>query len=193
MDRLKRERLKGSTRRTYYAVWKSFNEFFLKLDSKPLSWEKRLVLFVGYLVDKKRKSTTIKSYISAIKSTLADIDVRISEDRFLLSSLIRACKLNNDIIIHKFPIHLQLVESLLKTVKAMLEEKGQHYLATLYQAIFCAAYYGLFRIGELTLGVNEEHAVKAKNVHRICVGEKTFYCLKDAMKGNNGDFPKCFQ
>ena len=40
--------------------------------------------------------------------------------------------------------------------------QGQLYLAKLYTALFATAYYGLFRIGELTL---RNHTVKACNVH----------------------------
>ena len=103
MERLRRERHRNSTQRTYYAVWKSFNQFFLRLDVKPISWEKRVILFVGYLVDKKRQSSTIRSYVSAIRATLVDINVELNENKILLSSLTRACKLTNDIIMHKFP------------------------------------------------------------------------------------------
>ena len=70
--RLEMERHRSSTQNQYYTVWKLFNEFFIKLDRKPLSWEDRLTLFVGYLVKSGKKSTTIKSYISAIKAVLAN-------------------------------------------------------------------------------------------------------------------------
>ena len=38
----------------------------------------------------------------------------------------------------------------------------QPYLSILYKALFLIAYYGMFRIGELTLS---DHTVKAKDVH----------------------------
>ena len=38
----------------------------------------------------------------------------------------------------------------------------QPYLLVLYEAIFCLAYYGLMRIGELTEG---DHPIKAKDIH----------------------------
>ena len=70
IERLQQERHHKSTRTNYYCVWKTFNEFIIKLDDKPKSWEKRLTLFVAYLKNKNRKSTTIRSYISAIKAVL---------------------------------------------------------------------------------------------------------------------------
>ena len=59
-----------TTRKNYYSVWKCFNKFYIRLDRKPETWEERLVLFVGYLVEGKKKSQTIKSYISAIRAVL---------------------------------------------------------------------------------------------------------------------------
>ena len=44
--------------------------FFVRLDSKPECWEDRLILYIGFLIEKNRRSSTIKSYISAIKAVL---------------------------------------------------------------------------------------------------------------------------
>ena len=56
VDRLKTERVRKSTRANYYGIWRSFNEFFIKLKFiKPNSWEERLVLFAGYLADDGKK------------------------------------------------------------------------------------------------------------------------------------------
>ena len=59
-----------STHCNYYKIWKLFNEFIIRLDFKPGSWEDRMILFVGYLIQTKKKSSTIQSYISAIKVVL---------------------------------------------------------------------------------------------------------------------------
>ena len=79
VERLKMERNRSSTRKVYYSVWKQFNEFFIKLDIKPETWEDRLILFVGYLVEGNKKSATIKSYVSAIKAVLKDDEVEINK------------------------------------------------------------------------------------------------------------------
>ena len=54
------------------------------------------MLFVAYLVNEKRQSSTIKSYISAIKNVLHDDGVVLNQDTFLLNALTKACKLKND-------------------------------------------------------------------------------------------------
>ena len=70
----------------YHVIWKLFCKFLICLDYRPPNWADRLTLFVGYLVQQKKQSSTVRSYISAIKSILKDIDINIAEDQYLLSS-----------------------------------------------------------------------------------------------------------
>ena len=66
IEKLKNSRFRDSTRRNNYMVWKKFNEFIIKLDVRPTTWEERIPLFIGHLIESDRKSATIKSYILAI-------------------------------------------------------------------------------------------------------------------------------
>ena len=135
----------------------------MRLDVKPDKWEDRLVLFVGYLVNNDRKASTINIYISAIKTVLQEDGFKLNEDRFLLNSLTHACKYRNHKLNVKLPIHKELLHSLLREVdRKFLTYNNQPYLATLYKAIFSTAYYGLFRIGEITKGT---HPV----MQRMCI------------------------
>ena len=92
IDRLKHERNRDSTRRNYHSIWKIFAKFYIKLNVRPDNWEDRITLFAGYLVSKKRKASTVNSYVSALKSVLRESVIEIAEDRFLLKSLMRACR-----------------------------------------------------------------------------------------------------
>ena len=96
------------TKRNYYTIWKIFNRFFIRLDKKPLHWEDRLTLFVGYLVEDGKQSSTVKSYISAIRAVLAENSITLNENHFLLSSLMKACKLVNDQIRAQHPMYFGL-------------------------------------------------------------------------------------
>ena len=174
-------------RNNYYCVWKCFNKFFLKLDSKPDEWEDRLTLFVGYLVESRHKSSTIRSYISTIKAILYDAGVQLSEDRYLLSSLIRACKLNNDVIQTKIPIQHSLFHLILNNCNLYFINRGQVYLAILYKAIFTAAYYGMLRIGEVTTG---DHPIKAVDVHIAENKRKFLFLLRSSKTHTKGDKPQ---
>ena len=104
IEDLQHNQHRDSTRRNYLAVWKLFNEFFVRLDNKPSHWEDRLNLFVGYLVKNNRRSAMVKSYISAIKAVLNMNNIRIEEDRYLLASLVKVCRLKNDCIKTRLPI-----------------------------------------------------------------------------------------
>ena len=70
IDKLRLQQYRNTTWKNYYTIWKIFNAFYIKLDIKPHSWEDRLTLFIGYLVDQDKQSSTIKSYISAICAVL---------------------------------------------------------------------------------------------------------------------------
>ena len=151
-----------STKSNYLTVWRIFNKFLIRLDSKPPTWEDRLTLFVGYMVDRGNQSSTIKSYISAIKAILRMDGYVMNEDMLLLKSLTRACKLKNDVVHTRLPIQIGLLELILFEVARHFNKKGQVYLKILYQSLFALAYYGMFRVGELT---ESQHTVKAKNIH----------------------------
>ena len=183
VDRLKLENNRRSTKRTYYNIWKSFNEFYIKLDVKPKTWEERLVLFVGYLLNDHKKSTTIRSYVSAIRTVLAEDGIVLNENTFLLASLTKACRIKNDRVRTRFPIQKGVLKILLKTTQTYFKKRGQPYLCKLYRAIFVAAYFGLLIVGELTAS---PHVILAKNVH-IGDNKKKLLFLLESSKTHGKD------
>ena len=112
--------------------------------------EDRLILFVGYLIEDKKQSSTIKSYISAVRAVLAEDGVFLNENKYLLNSLTKACRLKNDRVKTRFPIQKGVLKVLLKTTNSYFRGRGQPFLAKLYRALFVSAYFGLLRVGELT-------------------------------------------
>ena len=176
VDRLWVSGNRNSTRQNYHCVWRLFNEFFIKLDNKPDSREDRLVLFVGYLINEKKKAATIRSYISAIKSVLKEDGFEINENKYLISSLTKACKYVNDKVRIRLPIHKSLLQIILRKIDDIFNDKGnQPYLATLYRTIISTAYYGLFRIGEVATGT---HPVLARDVHIGTNKNKMLFILR---------------
>ena len=160
LEKLKSCKNRNSTKANYQCIWRKFNNFIIQLDVKPNNWEDRLSLFGAYLVHQGVQSSTLKSYISGIKSVLRDDGYIWDETRIIISSLTRACRLINDRVHTRLPIQIKLLEMLLFEIQRSLG--GQPYLLCMYQTIFLLAYYGMFRIGELTSGL---HQVKAKDVH----------------------------
>ena len=162
IEKLKCQQNRESTNKTYLSVWRQFNCFVISLDVKPRLWEDRTSLFIAHLVEKGIQSGTIKSYVSAIKKTLVDDNYQWQDDKVLLGSLTRACKLINDRVRTRLPIQCGLLELILFEIQRIFTYGYQSYLESLYKAMFALGYYGLMRVGELTFS---QHVVKARNVH----------------------------
>ena len=156
---------------------------------KPRFWEDRIVLFAGYLIDNDLKFSTVKSYILAIRSVLAENDIRVSEDQFLLSSLMRACHLNNDRVVTRLLKGKDLLQLLLKETSAHFSRTNcnQPYLEKLHCAMLTAGYYGLLRVGEITLG---PHVILARDVHIGQNKNKFLFILNTSKTHNAGSKPQ---
>ena len=176
VDKLRCKRHRTSTQEQYYGVWKKFNEFFIRLDEKPPSWEERIILFVGYLVETKKKSTTIKCYVSAIKSVLQDDGIMVNHDEVLLKSLTQACRLCNDRVTTRLPIRQSLLMLLLHAIPELFSSP-QPYLETFYRSMLISAYFGLFRVGEITMS---DHIIRVDDVHVGMNKQKLMFVLRSS-------------
>ena len=85
----------------------------------------------------------------------------LNEDVYLLKSLTKACKLKNDKVLTELAIRKNLLNMMLDNLHKVFNPP-QEYLVIMYKALLSTAYYGLFRIGELT---ESQHVIKAKDVH----------------------------
>ena len=108
------ERFKGLKNRdpvkaNYLSIWHKFNNFVMKLDVKPKSWEQRTSLYCAQLVDKGVQSSTIKLYKSAIKCMLVLDNYQWDDNQVLLSVITGACKIINDHVRAQFPIQNRIV------------------------------------------------------------------------------------
>ena len=158
---------RSSTRKNYYSVWKQFNEFFIRLDNKPAEWEQRIVLFTAYLIKMKKQSSTVKSYISAMRAVLRSLKIKITDDSCLLGSLIKACKLENDRVCRlRLPIQKDMLYVLLRKTHNYFVKQGQMYLGRLYKAIIATMYFGLFRISEVTKSEHVGESVRCPIGHK---------------------------
>ena len=63
----------------------------------------------------------------------------------------------------------------------------QPYLCILYRTIFITAYYGLFRVGELT---NSPHVVKACDIHIGQNKNKLLFVLRSSKTHDEGNKPQ---
>ena len=157
---LKTQTNRQTTSKTYHGIWNKFNKFLIRLDHLPKDWEERIFLYCTHLVCEGKQSSTVKTYVSAIKASLKLIDYHVDHTKLLVTSLTRACKLKNDVVTRRLPISLALLELVLFELEIIFEQ--QYYLELLYKAMFLLAYYGMMCVGEITLG---NHVVKAKDIH----------------------------
>ena len=152
----------------------------------PVSWEKRVSLFCAYLIDShKTQSSTIRSYISAIKNTLRNDGYKWVDDRVYLDLLIKLCKITNDTLMARLPIQFKLFELILFELGRVMI--NQPYLEILYRAIFCLSYYGLMRVGEVSQSL---HNVKALDVHIAENKDKIMIILYSSKTQNKVNRPQ---
>ena len=80
-------------------------------------------------------------------------------------------------------IHRDMLHLLLKTADHYFIKIGQEFLRNFYLALLSTMYYGLFRIGELTMS---QHTVKARDVH-IGINKKKMLFLLRSLKTHAED------
>ena len=187
IERLQCQQTRESTARNYLAIWRQFNKFLLSLDRMPETWEYRTTLFLGYLIEKGFQSSTIRSYVSAIKRTLTLIKYKWDDVKVELASLTKACKLKNDVVHTRLPIHCGLLELILFEIRRHFGKVNQPYLEALYLSLFALGYYGLMRVGELTLS---PHVVKAANVHMAMNKDKILLVLYSSKTHDESNRPQ---
>ena len=148
----------------------------------------RLTFYIGFLIKENKQSQTIKSYISAIRKILKENNIEINENKFLFSALTKACKLNNARVTTRLPIQKGMLKILLKEVhNKFLIWENQPYLHAPYTVLFSTAYFGLFRIGELTKGT---HPILAKDVHIARNKQKMLFILRTSKTHGKYSMPQ---
>ena len=174
VQKLLNQQNRSSTVKTYLNIWRQFNNFVISLDVAPPSWEARTTLYIAYLIDNGRQSASIETYVSAIKKLLVIDGYKWKDEEVLLNSLTKACRLHNDRVKTRLPIQCGFLEMILFEVGRYFSERTQVYLECLYKAMFILSYYGMMRIGEVTMS---PHAARARNVHLATNKDKLLIVL----------------
>ena len=140
-------------------------------------------------MEQKKQSSIVRSYLSAIRAVLKIDGIKLNEYMFLVNALTRACKIKNDKIRTRHPIHKSLLHQILwRTHDHFLsEDRNQPFLACLFQTLFATAYYGLFQIGELTSG---SHPVLAKDIKIGTNKKKIKFILHTSKTHGKGNRPQ---
>ena len=118
------------------------------------------------MISEGKQSSSVRSYISAIKTTIVDDGYQWDDGKLMVRSMARACRVINDVVKTHLPVHRKLLELILFEVnRYFVKEKNQMYLSTAYSTIFALGYYGLMQVGELTKTDNSEKTIKARDIH----------------------------
>ena len=181
---------RNSTRKNYHGVWQNFNKFVIKLDWIPESWEERVSLYCAFMSENELQSSTMKSYISAIKAKLKNDGYKWNQELYSFSALTRACKLKSDRVKIRLPIRVKFLNCILfeiyRQYKCTQDWKNL-YDRTLYLTAFLISSYGLFRIGEIT---KSDHVMKARDVHFSEDNSKLLIILHSSKTHGRGDPPQ---
>ena len=178
---------RDSTARNYLSVWRKFNRFCISLDVKPPLWEDRTTLFIGFLIKSGMQSSTVKSYVSAIKKTLITDGYAWDDSLVLVRSLAKACRIINDKVRTRLPIQCSLLEMLLFEMQRYFGAKKQWYLEIMFKCMFAISYYGLMRIGEVT---RSQHVLRARDVHVGMNKDKILLLLYSSKTHDTSNLPQ---
>ncbi len=145
MDHLEEEKhlqLRGgvarSTISSYDSKWQKFVFFVSRLDRHVAGWEDRIIYYVVHLTNQGYAPSTVRSHLSAIRFKLKTDGQKLEENHFVLKLLLKLCLKSYVAHKAKLPVTQVIFEAIMAAE------------AKLFRAIFAAAYYGLFRVGEVT-------------------------------------------
>ena len=68
LNRLKCQSTRGTTAKKYLNIWRLFNNFVIKLDYRPPTWEERISLFAAYIIDRGVQSANFEIILFSYKS-----------------------------------------------------------------------------------------------------------------------------
>ena len=142
--------LTAGSRRSYQRAWIIFRQFYRQFygsDDPPLPVPTTyLPLFISYLTF----LSTITSYLSAISYVHKLRVLRDPPKSFLIQKLLTALSRRQPVDI-RLPVTRPVLHEL---VRALSFTYSSAFRRSLFSALFLVAFYGLFRIGELTAKSN---------------------------------------
>lgn len=146
---LLRSSLSNESRKLYTRAWNVFTDFHGRLYSRhfklPVSVAS-VALFISFLTAKGLAPATINSYLSAIAYVHKVQGLYDPTKAFLIQKLLVAVGRRSQADI-RMPISRPLLHEL---TRALSHTTTSAYQRSLYQSMFMIAFYGFFRLGELT-------------------------------------------
>ena len=119
----------------------------VSLSSLPLDY-KQILMFLSYLQIKGLSPTTITTYLSAIGYVHKSYSVNDPTSKFIVQKVLASVNKLHGSSDSRLPITLVILHQLLDSVYKAISNS---YNAKLLRAMFAIAFYGLFRVGEITV------------------------------------------
>ena len=172
----------GSRKTTYVDFSSEFCESHASL--LPVSVN-NLALFISYLSARKFASSTISTYVSALGYAHKLANFPDPTKNFLVQKILAAHSKLYSAPDVRLPITRGVLQRL---VLALNHTNSSAYQRLLFQTMFLVAFYGFFRVGELTAkGANLKPLVQIQNLHfqfkDNCVTTATIaLCTNDVTK-----------
>ena len=155
------------SRKTYQRAWSTYVDFSTEFCESgasllPVSVN-NLALFISYLSWRKFASSTISTYVSALSYVHKLANFPDPTKQFLVQKILAA----HSKLYSSPDVRLPITRSVLqRSVLALNHTNSSAYQRLLYQTMFVVAFYGFFRVGELTAkGANLKPLVQIQDLH----------------------------
>jgi site-specific recombinase XerD len=162
--------LSSSARTQYKASWRRFSKFTKNtLHASPLpSTPYTVALYVTHLAKLKLKSTTIRSYLSAIAFYHKIHGFDNPSTSFLINKLLLSQKKTEEPALERRPITISILRQL---VAAMKSSGFSAYDRRLFRAIFTMMYHAALRASEICVTPHASHTLQRSHLEVVqCSG-----------------------
>ena len=171
MTELLRSAITEGSRKTYERAWRMYVDFATDFGEPgcsllPVSVNS-LTLFISYPSARKFASSTILTYVSAFSYVHKLSNLPDPSKNFLVQKLLTA---HNGL--HSAPnVRLPIIRSVLHClVLALNHTNSSAFQRLLYKTMFLVAFYGYFRLGELTAkGANLRPLVHVQDLSSLSI------------------------
>jgi hypothetical protein len=143
--------LKPSTKKTYTCAQQKYLIFcgIYKFEPTPVS-EETLLLYVAYLFDLGFKCSSIRVYLSAIRSLHVYSGVEYPTNMVRLQLALKGAATQSAPPIHKLPITFSVLTKMLHAIRGRFD-------VLLFNSVMTLAFFGCFRASEIVISDNRPY------------------------------------
>lgn len=150
-SRLLNSSVSTNTRETYHTGLDAFLNF-LNLHNFPEIWPPPLshvTQFIAYLSLTGKAWSTARTYLSAVGFKCKLLGCEDITSHFMVQKMLEGMKRLKTVKDARLPITIDLLKNIINALPAIC---SSHFETLLFRAAFCLAFFGFLRVGELTVG-----------------------------------------